>query len=238
MVDLDDLRAAYRVSWTGDDADHLAEDSWVLLASDGLGTAERDGALDHIPDCPRCAQTYKSLIAVRAGAGAFDPDAPPGGASSGDSGSAKRRWWGGLSVLALAASVVLVISLPSRTPTAPGGDSDAMVVRSAGVGAVVSLVSPVDEIVDRQTTGDVVLRWETHDEAGPFVVEILDADGELVWTSPPTLNGEAVWPEGVTAPSGRYYWRVLSSGPVAGRLASGLVSFDFTGVVGVSANLP
>ena len=226
MTEVEDLRGAFRHSFSGDASEHLSEDLWEALALGELGPGDRDNAIDHILECPECADVHRALLVVRSGAAAFDPDAPAVVEPSHGGPSTKSRWWGGLSVFALAATIVLAVVLPLRTPTeAPTGPGP-MVLRSSGESSPIRPLSPVDEVVGWQTIGELVLRWEAEDELGPFVAEILDADGELIWSSPQTMDAEVLWPAELTDQPGRYYWRVLAVDSANGSIASDLASFD------------
>lgn len=227
MFDLTTLRRAYRIS--GDSADgldalHLSEDRWERLACDELDPLEREAALDHILSCPLCSDTYRALQELRREAATFDPGVavPAGGTPAPD--SWRRRLWGGIGVLAAAAAVTLVVVLPGfRGERATDPERD--VLRSAGTHSALTPVAPVEEGVSRRQKSPVVLRWRADDGPRLAVVEILDATGELLWTSRPTEDTEVSWPA-ADAPPGRYFWRVVAASSDGDAAASELVSFE------------
>ena len=228
MADLDTLRRAYRGANSGGQSMHLSEERWELLACDELSSEDRETALDHIVSCALCADTYKALQILRSEARAFDPTVPGHDEDSSRRGPSRRGLWGGLGFLALAAVVMMAIALPYFFPQTPDSGNGTLVLRSVTSQGPVTPVFPVDQTIELDFGGNIVLRWSGPDPAPPAVVEILDGDGEIIWTSPETEASEVRWPKNVTATPGRYYWRVIVTGDGDKKISSALVSFDLT----------
>lgn len=228
MADLDALRAAYRGSQSGSEADHLSVDQWERLACDELGADERQVALDHILGCTPCSDTYRALQIVRSGAAEFDDAAPAGPEAA----TVRRFPWRGLGYFAMAATVVLAVVLPMRPAKEPVVDRGNVVVRSAGEEIPITPVSPLGTVV-WESSADVVFEWTADGSPSPVFVEILDADGEPIWTGPETTSLDVVWPAAEIPGPGRYYWQVLVRDRHARTVDSELVAFDL-----VSANPP
>lgn len=227
MADLDALRAAYRGSQSGNDAGHLSEDRWERLACDELGAIEQQEAFDHILECTSCSDTYRALQILRSEAAEFDAAAPPASVLPAD----RRVPWRGLGLLAIAATVVLAVVLPLRRSSEPVVDDGSQAVR--GTHEVnVSPISPMGAF-EWRSGDDVQMKWAASASAPPSVVEILDSDGELIWTGPETSSSEVKWPATEIPGPGRFYWRVLVGGPTSADHSSDLVAFDL-----VNANPP
>jgi hypothetical protein len=205
MADLDALRAAYRDSLSGDDATHLAEEQWERLACDEMEPGEKHGVLDHILGCALCSDTYRAIQVVRAEAASFDRNAPE---PTPVEGTVRRFPWRGVGFLALAATVLLAVVLPLRRGHEPVQEGTGVVVRSAGEEAA----TPVAPVGKRAWAPgeDVLLQWTTPEPELAAAVEILDADGELLWTSPEVTSNEVAWPAAEIPGPGRFYWRVLT----------------------------
>ncbi len=237
MADLETLRTAYRASNPGDDSAHLSEERWELLACDEISPVDRQAAFDHILDCPACAATYRALEILRSEAQAFDPDVPAHNEDFSKKSSSRRGLWGGLGFLALAAAVMMAVVLPSFNPQLPHPDTGAQVLRSAEADHPPTALSPVDQVIHSESLTNLMLRWTTDDSAQPAVVEILDCDGELIWTSVETTATEIGWPTDVAGKPGRYYWRVVANGSGDKKVSSALVSIEIAGE-GLSASRP
>ena len=232
MAEIDALRAAYRQSLTVDDADHLSENQWERLACDELPARERQGALDHILECPLCSDTYRTIQVLRSEAAEFDEAVPATPGAVLESADVRRFPWRGLGLLAMAATVVLVVVLPTRLTHEPVVDDESVVLRSTGDDDSVSPISPLGEV--RWKSGeDVVMKWTAGGTTPSVFVEILDGDGELVWTGPETASTTEIWPGEEVPGPGRYYWRILVRDRHAREVDSELVSFDL-----VSASRP
>ncbi|RMF77806.1 MAG: hypothetical protein D6739_12420, partial [Nitrospirae bacterium] len=157
--------------------------------------------------CPQCAEIWRALRALRLEAHAFDPEAPPPELEP-DLLRRRRPW---LTRLALAlagagAAAILLLALPraghrpAQPPVAHGRE-----VRgtepSGGPRPVAprgTVRKPVQAFAWRPATGDA-----------SYVVELLDAEGRLLWRSPEVTGGSLPWPEAVPQRTGTYYWRVL-----------------------------
>jgi hypothetical protein len=224
VVDLDTLKTALADSGPPEDSTHLTEENWERLACDEMALDERESAIDHILDCHQCSEIYRALNILRSEAATFDPDAPAVLPGKVEQHRSKRGLWGGAGILALAAVVMMAVFLPS-TQTEPPESPD-LVVRSAGTPQPATPVEPVDRDVTLTSRPELRLRW-TLESALPAVVEILDADGELIWSSPETTDSEIGWPIDLPTNPGRYYWRVVVSGAGDKKISSDLVTFQF-----------
>lgn len=113
------LRAAWRdlASTAPGPGAHLTEDDWVRFAADELDETARQRAADHIEACAGCADIFRALGSLRAGAVAIDPGAPAfvpppdelagledAAAPTPGAPAGPRSWWYGLA----AAAVVVV----------------------------------------------------------------------------------------------------------------------------------
>lgn len=237
MANLDTLRTAYGDSDSGGDFAHLSEERWELLACDELSPVDREAAIDHILACPQCAATYKALHILRSEAAAFDPAVSDLDRSPSEKSPSRRGLWGGLGFLAVAATVMMAVILPYLNQQRPNPENGAQVLRSPDALGPATAVSPVDQVVDWDSLTNLMLRWTTNDPALPAVVQILDSDGELIWTSPETTATEISWPNDISGEPGRFYWRVVTTGLGDKKTSSDLVSFEIAGE-GVSASLP
>jgi hypothetical protein len=75
------------------------------------------------------------------------------------------------------------------------------------------------------------LRWSASDGARGYRVRILDAEGEVIWTSPLVAATEIPWPSAVAPRPGRLYWQVIAlpeGGREADAAASVSAAFDYT----------
>lgn len=228
MANLDTLRTAYRDADFGVDSMHLSDERWEHLACDELSPVDREAAIDHTLACPQCAATYKALHILRSEAAAFDPAVSDLDQSPSEKSPSRRGLWGGLGLLTLAAAAMMAIVLPTLLPQIPVPDNGAQVLRSVTSEGPATPVSPVDQTIELDSGADIVLRWSGPDPVPLAVVEILDGDGEIIWTSPETEAREISWPKDVTATPGRYYWRVVVTGAGDKKISSTLVSFELT----------
>lgn len=231
MADFETLRAAFRASASPRDDPHPSSADWERLACGELEAEPRRRLLDHMLDCPECSDTYRALGILRLEATAFDEQVP--NRQTAPTPFPRSRWisWRGVGALAVAATAVLAVVLPLQRSRDVGVEPG-VVVRSADEGTAVAPVAPVGEV--RWRPGDdIVLTWTSGSSKGPFLVEVLGADGEPVWTGPDTETTETVWPGDAVPGAGRYYWRVFAGGSSSVRDESPLVAFDL-----VNANPP
>ena len=206
MSELDVLRAGYRDSPSGDQAAHLVEEQWERLACDEMEPGEKEEVLDHMLGCSLCSDTYRAIQVVRTEAASFDEDAP---VPTSVNGAIRRFPWRGVGVLAMAAAVLLAVVLPLRRGHEPVDEGAGMVVRSAGEDSSATPIAPIGKLVWAPGK-DVLLEWTAPEPELATTVEILDADGELVWTSPEVTSNEVAWPAAEIPGPGRFYWRVLT----------------------------
>ncbi len=230
MSEIETLRSAFRDSVIGGDDGHLCEDQWERLACDEMALDERESVFDHIVECPLCSDTYRAVQIVRSESPAFDDAAPAPKDGRGDA-TVRRFPLRALGLLALAATVVLAVVLPMRSARGPMIHDDAIVVRSAGSEIAATPVFPLGTVAWSRGE-DILLEWTVAETPVSATVEILDADGELVWTGPELQSTEVTWPGEEIPGHGRYYWRVVIGDRAAEVADSELVSFD------LSANRP
>jgi hypothetical protein len=227
VADLETLRDAYRAAASEGESIHLSDERWERLACGELSDEELEAAHDHILSCPECSDIYRTLAVIRTDAATFDPGAPVLTPDSAEHTTSRRGLWGGLGLLAMAAAVMLVMVLPTFNPDAPEPGSGPQQLRSTGKLSPATLVGPVDESVPWSPDSGVIFRWRL-DPVAPAVVEILDADGELVWTSRATTATAMAWPPDLTPTAGRYYWRVVVTGAGDKKISSELAAFRLT----------
>ncbi len=230
MSEIETLRTAFWESVIGGEDDHLSEDQWERLACDEMAPDERESVFDHIVECPLCSDTYRAVEILRTEATAFD-EAAPEPVIVHRNATVRRFPFRTLGLLAMAATVVLAVVLPMHFLREPVIDGATMVVRSVGDEAAVVPVSPVGTVVWSRGD-DILMEWTVVEGPVPAFVEILDADGELIWTGPEVGSTEVKWPGGEIPGPGRFYWRVITRNRQADVSDSELVSFD------LSANRP
>lgn len=149
------LRATWRdlTSEASPPGAHLSEDDWVELAAGELDEATHQRFADHVVACAACAEVFRVVSHVRAGAVAIDPAAPPfapppetafdAPAAVAEAGapaapSTPRRWWYGLAaaaVMALAVGAVLWRGSPAAAPAARVVQSAPMAPAANAAGA-------------------------------------------------------------------------------------------------------
>lgn len=226
MAELDSLRRAYRESGAGGDSVHLSEDRWERLACDELEPPERAAAFDHILACPQCSDAYRAIEVLRSEAAAFDAGAPAPRDMSPASSPPRRGPWRGLGFLALAATVVMAVVLPTLHRDQPSTDAAFQALRSTESWSPATPLAPVDQNVDWRARENLRLEWAAAEPQRPVVVEVLDADGELIWRSRDITDSHVGWPTAQATAPGRYYWRVVGTGAGDKQVASDLVSFQ------------
>jgi hypothetical protein len=228
MPEIDILRAAFRESLAGGADHHLSEDEWERIACDEMVSSERERVLEHALECPLCSDTYRAILTLRADAATFDEAAPALPETLHPERSAGRRIrWYGLGVLAMAATAVLAIVVPMRRAHEPIVNDDVMVVRSAGDEQAVVPISPVGTVI-WSTGEDVRLEWKAVEPPVSTFVELLDSEGEPIWTGPEVESTEVTWPGRDVPGPGRYYWRVIVRDSSGGVADSKLVSFELS----------
>ena len=150
------------------------------------------------------------------------------------------RLTAGLRLLAgLAAGTILTFGLLRLYVGRDAGDIAKRGVGQVGPVGQVGQVRAAERSVPRMlvpSEGDVVrgeieFSWQLEIVGEPMSaehseVEVLDAEGELVWLSDPIRASRATWPAALSPPRpGVYYWRVVTSRE-GERLTSELVRFQ------------
>jgi len=224
VIETERLRTAFRATGPDDAEGHLSELQWESLACGELDHGDHEAALDHILGCRQCTEIHQSLLVLREHAHAFDPGAPVPEIAWKPS----KRGWVFTGMLAMAATLLVVILLPlGPGPTNPGSStpSDSL-LRSSHKEQTATPLSPIGPI----PASTVVFSWEPSQIAQVSIIQLIDENGEVVWTSQETENTSIEWPINVAKRPGHYYWRVLSlGGATGGKQASDLVAFEITG---------
>jgi hypothetical protein len=221
MIDDDDqlLRSAFRAR--PDPADHPDEAAWVRLASGEMPAGEREALLDHVVRCGDCTRTYRGLKMLAAEARPFDPSVPA--FEPAPQVTTRPRWLAAGALGAIAAAVVFLLIRPPTSPIAvapsPIATSD---VRSLGVSTPMPLL-PLGKVAARPDT----FSWRPVPDARAYRVRLLDARGDVVWTSPEVVEPSLALPAAVPLAPGRHYWQVIAQ-PGSGRepIASPVVDFE------------
>jgi hypothetical protein len=220
---IDDHDEALRAALTArpDPAEHPDEETWVRLASAEIPEGERQALLDHVVRCGECARIYQGLRMLATEARSFDAtvpafEPPPRVVT-------EPRWLAAGALGAVAAAVVFLLVRPPISPDAvapahlPSSD-----LRSDGVSAPVPL-RPLGQLAHRPGTFD----WRPMPEARAYNVRLLDAQGEVVWTSPEVVEPSTELPAAVPLARGRHYWQVLAHPASGGEpIASKVVDFE------------
>jgi len=207
---------------------HPTEDDWVRLAGGELDEGARSALVDHVVRCSDCAAVYRSLVDLEEGARAFDATLPRSlGAARLALGQTAR--WGTWTAIAAAAAVVFAIAQPRRAlapaPSAAPAPSTGLELRGS------SRRPEPTEPVGAVARWPEQLRWSASDGARAYRVRILDAQGDVIWTSPLVAATAVAWPVEVAPRPGRLYWQVIAL-PEGGREADAAASvsagFDYT----------
>lgn len=223
MTEIERLRTAFKVTGPSEPEGDLSEQQWESLACGELDHGDYEAALDHILGCNRCTDIHQSLLVLKEHAHGFDRGAPVPYVISKPS----RRRWVFSGILAAAAMLLVVIFRPLGPGLTNPGPSTPFdpILRSPQVGQSATPLSPVGQT----SMSSVVFSWSPSPIARVSIVQLIDDDGELVWTSQETESTSIDWPIDVAQSPGRYYWRVLSLGEAGdGEQASDLVAFDLT----------
>jgi hypothetical protein len=99
-----ELQRRYAALVRGTSTGHPSEDDWVRFAEGALDDPSRLRLADHVTACARCAEVFRVIVHVRAGAPALG--AAPSSPVASPLGGVNRAWYG----LALAATCVLAIA--------------------------------------------------------------------------------------------------------------------------------
>jgi hypothetical protein len=198
---------------------HPTETDWVRLAEGALDEAERQAALDHVVRCTACAAVYRGLADLEEGARAFDASLPRRLAGPALRLGELARWstW---AAVAAAAAVVFAVVQPRHAAAPPAAPPPAPFDRALrGADARPVLAEPLGTV----SRWPERLRWQPAAGARAYRVRILDAEGELVWTSPLVPATEVAWPAEAAPRPGRWYWQVIAV-PEGGREADASAS--------------
>jgi hypothetical protein len=219
MLEEETLRLAYAEAETS--VPHLSEETWERFAFGELSVEERERALEHVSRCVECARVLRALSLLEAEARAIDPAVPARLSAPAEPSRRRGLLW---TAAAAAAAVALWLTLPSFPPgrPAPGSPSTDSLRSATGASRPVPK-SPLDRVASAPEG----FSWEGTEGARAYRVELLDADGESIWTSGEVAETRVPWPRDVASDPGRYYWRVVAILAERGEtVASPLVSVD------------
>lgn len=195
---------------------HPDEEAWVRLAARELPPDETRALADHLARCSECGQIYRALADLEQGARAFDPAVPARPHTA-------QRWnvlalGGGL---AAAAAVAWVMVRPLPLPASPPPASTE--VRGGAVAAVP--VRPLGALAARPA----VFEWRPAAGARAYRVQLLDAQGDTIWSSAEVTATTVTLPGDVVLRPGRHYWQVLAVPSGGGQMsASPMADFDLS----------
>lgn len=223
MTEIERIRTAFRVTDPNEAEGHLSDQQWESLACGELDHGDSEAALDHILSCRQCTEIHQSLLVLREHAHEFDPGAPVPNTPRKPS----HRGWVFSGILAVAATLFIIILRPLGPDTTNNGPSAAFdpILRSSQWEQAAIPLSPVGQT----SMSSVVFSWTSSPTAPISIVQLIDNRGEVVWTSQETETTSIECPDDFALRPGHYYWRVLSLGGAAGgEQASDLVAFDLT----------
>lgn len=204
-----------------DVTDHVDDEVLARYATNELRAQESEAVRAHLSMCEECASVWQAVQAMSAAAAEFDPAARRPVSPL----RARRRRrtvaWG----LAAAASLLLAIVALPRWLDRPTPAADIEVVRSG------ERLGPQPLTPAEASHSDApVFSWSSVDEAVGYSLDLLDADGSVLWVSDRVVGTTASWPAAVECQPGAYYWRVsahFEDGEET--VASPLVSFEVDG---------
>ncbi len=198
---------------------HLDHQTWEQLACGELSRRERSAALAHVERCDSCAATWSALEEVRSAASDFDPylsELPE---------PAPRSTWRP-AWLALAAAMLAAVGVTwwvgdgsTLRGSIASGTRESAEVDRAGIDLAPELLSPADGARGAFER----FEWSAPSGQTAVRVELLDAEGEPLWTSGAVAGATLPWPPEVVREPGVYFWRV-----VAVEAASPLARFEIT----------
>ncbi|MBZ0113978.1 MAG: hypothetical protein K8J08_16055 [Thermoanaerobaculia bacterium] len=205
---------------------HPSDEDWERLAMGEYSSEQRLALMDHVCLCPDCAQIFRVLVAVEAGASDVDPMAPDAvilpDAVRTRAWSRPRVWLSAAAAVA-AGCAFLLVSQPQSSPLETTETPEEVVWRSTSRIESVVPVGPLGAV-----SGEPVFSWKPVAEARSYRVQLLDDEGELEWTGEAT-NTAIPWPATLPLEAGVHYWRVLAELDSGRSVASDLVIFEVAG---------
>lgn len=208
MTDIEELREAFRITEEESGKAHLTEQQWEALSTGDTSSSEVESFLEHIFSCGQCREIHKSILVLKDQAHTFDPGAPAPTRSA----ITSRKTWVFSGLVAVAATVLIVVLLPlgSFSPKeAPIPTGTNTTYRSAPKYVDAVPLSPKGQV----SQSDILFTWRPSPSAPTSIIQLIDTDGEILWTSPETTAGSIRRP-GERLPPGQYYWRILPVGGV------------------------
>lgn len=227
MLSDERLRRLYKDRPSGATApsDHLDEHAWEGLTTGEMPADKRRSAVDHVTRCSECAKIYRGLSLLEKEAQEFDT-AVPAGALTPPAPIESRRplrplLWAGL---AAAAALVLLVALPVDSPKRGSDEAtpDTVTLRGAGGADRPRLEAPKGPVPAVPLT----FSWHGTATNTHYQVQLLNADGELLWESDAIDGTSLALPPEIVISPGQYYWLVLGFDQADGQAtASELESF-------------
>ncbi len=185
---------------------HLSTDTWERLACGELPGVKEGAARAHIAACEDCRATWTALTDLREAAETFDPGLreplpeplrPRFGAPS---------TWMPLAAAAILTAVVGVGFWQRQAPSPTLPEMPPTASERAGADA-----APVPGFPPEGSVGDVAgFSWQGSPAVDRYEVEILGADGSLLWRSEELDRLQTLWPNEIVKIPGTYYWRVVA----------------------------
>lgn len=152
---------------------------------------ERLATLDHAMNCAACREEFELLRSIERAGGDDVRQAVEG-----------IRWKRNLS-MAIAASAILAIGIGTGRQVLDPDDGDIM---RSGASDEIGLVAPAVS-ASLRAGGAVTFTWRSVPGAPSYVLELLDADGEVAWTGL-TRDTTLSMPIADLLPPGAYHWTV------------------------------
>lgn len=187
---------------------HVADGTLVQMACNELGAAERAAVLAHLRDCEECRSVWQAVEKVQDAALGFDPGAIPPPEPRLAPEPRPRRLGYRLAAAAVFVAALVATQLfrtPDPTPSGASRDSPPVVRSGAELG-------PIPETPDEGARVAETPRftWSRSEGATGYTVELLDGEGERLFTSERTTATSLPWPAAVEPRAGAYYWRVVA----------------------------
>lgn len=203
---------------------HLDDELFVRWASNELTAAEVAAAQAHVEVCEECSDIWRAVRQVQSEAQEFDAGAVAVPQLSPQRSRLRQIAW---SAAALAAAALLAVSMTQLLPTA-ATDTDPAPSQTSTVRSGTSDEPKPLKPEEGERTAAPEFQWTAVDGADNYVVDLLDESGEILWTSPSTVETGIDWPASVPLDPGLYYWRVTSQALGHDPVSSSLVSFEVT----------
>jgi hypothetical protein len=209
------LRALYAAAQRGAGAAHPTEDALLGLLGESDAALDGDVLLDHVARCAECAAFLQHVGRCQECATVLG--LPRAGVP--EDGGPRRRWaiWGGLAAAGLVVGLWVGpfqsrVLAPTPPPDVVRGEAGEVPQPLAPSGR---LASPPSELLWRAVRG-----------ARSYQLRILDAQGEILWSSAEVRRPALAWPSELRLGPGAYSWQVVALLTDGDRIASPTESFE------------